>query len=84
MGMYDTINFRVANKIIQECPNCFTPFSIEEDEWQTKSFENMLDTLSEKDLDRDFEMHTICHQCNHYISLSVQVKKIYDYHINKD
>lgn len=78
MGMYDEISRGLAERIITECPCCHKDLygEYEYAEWQTKDFERILKTISLEDLDNDiFEMHTICPNCNKYMSAEVNIMK---------
>lgn len=71
MGMYDVVDKQIIDRVVKTCPFCHKEFDFIE--WQTKSFENVLDYIKLEDLKADhrFEAHTICNNCNQYISVSL-------------
>lgn len=72
MGMYDKVTSEI-NLIIPQCPICHHGFGLNEVEWQTKSYEKLLYTVSLRTLSHftnRFEIHTICPKCNNYLSVT--------------
>lgn len=72
MGMFDYVSKNVSDRIINMCPNCATDLTEYSDNWQTKDFECLLDTLNLEDFKLDkFEMNHICPECNRFIKADV-------------
>lgn len=76
MGMYDTMNNNLAERIISKCPICGKDIIGECNEWQTKDFDCLLSIIDLEDIikydegkERSHEMHGICSNCNKYISI---------------
>lgn len=71
MGMYDNVLPEI-NILVNKCPKCKHKFNINEQEWQTKSYKNLLFNVSLRTLNnevKNFEAHTICENCGTYIKL---------------
>ena len=76
MGMFDIITD--VDKYIGICPLCNKPFH-KDQEWQTKSGKRILFdyTFDEfRKLYPNFELHTVCDNCNKLISFKVTQKDI--------
>ncbi len=76
MGMYDTMNNNLAERIISKCPVCGKDIIGECNEWQTKDFDCLLSIIDLEDIieyddgkERSHEMHGICSNCSRYLSV---------------
>lgn len=82
MGMFDRVTSEI-NLILPKCPICKHKFDIDQ-EWQTKSYENLLYNVSLRTLRQklnEFTAHTICDSCDNYLCLAFNednIELIYD------
>lgn len=87
MGMYDIGISKEINQLCPLCPICKSKF-IDDLEWQTKSYENLLYTYSLSEIkngtNSNFEFHTLCPECNSYIKLNFQEDRVVLNYSNTD